>query len=119
MVAGVFAKSASKSMSHSPSAAVSSAARRTRGETAQETIVGARMVNSSLRLRPRPLCPGGLTARRAFTVAVLREGARDEVVDRQHPGHTRRGMPCAPDIAPARGALVARADVDVLADVDG
>ena len=51
-------------------------------------------------------------------LAIFRDGARDEFVDRQHVRHARGRMPGAPDIAPAFRAAFAGADVDVLADVD-
>jgi len=62
--------------------------------------------------RVRVFCP----------VAYSSEGAgRDEIVgDRQHPGHARRWNARALQISRQRaGRLFARADVDVLADVDG
>jgi hypothetical protein len=67
------------------------------------------LVNGALRPELRPRIGG----------TVFRGGARDEIVDRQHPCHAGGGMPGAPDIAPAGGARLTRADVDVLADVDG
>jgi hypothetical protein len=50
--------------------------------------------------------------------AVLRQRPRNEIVDRKHLGYPGRGMPRAPDIAPARRAFLPRADIDILGDVD-
>src|ERR1700686_1703218 len=127
MVAGVFAKSVSKSMSHPRHAGLwlSAAAGREekrcidwRGEMVNGALRGERAA-TIMRVNCRadghrrksglsdPL-PGG---------AVLRNSARHEIVDREHFGHAGGGMSRAPDIAPARRAVFPRADVDILADI--
>src|SRR5258706_16483723 len=82
--------------------------RRCSGERPSEPIVGASLVNGALSRRI------GRVHRRA----VLRDGPRNEIIDRQHLGHAGGGMPGAPDVAPARRAPLARADVDILCDVN-
>ena len=62
---------------------------------------------------------GGAERYRPRRLAILGDRARHEIVDRHHVGDARCRMPPAPDIAPALRAVLARADVDVLADVDG
>src|SRR6187399_1346309 len=64
--------------------------------------------------------PGGLAdhdfrSRRA----ILGKRPRHEFINGKHFRHTRRGMPGAPDVAPAFGTVFAGTDIDVLADVDG
>src|SRR5215831_10371460 len=50
--------------------------------------------------------------------AVLRGGARYQLSCRRHVRYARGRMPCAPDVAPAFGPRLARADIDILADLD-
>src|SRR5262245_54744908 len=44
---------------------------------------------------------------------------RHKFVDRKQFRHAGDGMPRAPDVLPALWPVLARADVDVLADIDG
>ena len=49
---------------------------------------------------------------------ILRDGTCDHLVDGKNFAHARDAMPRAPDILPAFWAVFARADIDVLADID-
>src|SRR2546429_8037813 len=74
-----------------------------------EPIVGARLVNGALSGRT------GRLQRRA----ILRDGACNEIIDRQHLGHPGGRMPRAPDVAPAPRAPLARARCSAIHAIDG
>jgi hypothetical protein len=99
-VAGVFARSVS--MSHPFNGGFRHDPPRS-GEWPSETIVEAELVNGALRPSLPPSLHIGPVARRRelsggrVGCAVLPDGARNEIVDRKHLGHSGRGMPRAPE----------------------